>query len=99
MNFEPTEEQKRGYGNAFCCDDPPHLLGGWAEYLYVLPQAFLYRVPPALPLRVAVMVELMAVSYNLDRTKEFFSLSGDGFSLFPEEDRSPCLSVPTSLNW
>lgn len=76
----PWCENLRGYGNSFCCDDPPHLFGGWAEYLYVLPQAFLYRVPPSLPLRVAVMVELMAVSYNLDRTKEFFSLSGDGFA-------------------
>jgi hypothetical protein len=26
------------------------------------------------------MVELMAVSYNLDKTKEFFTLSGEGFA-------------------
>lgn len=76
----PWCDHLQGYGNSMTCAQPPHLFGGWAEYLYVLPQAFLYRVPQALPLPVAVMVELMAVSYNLDRTKEFFSLSGDGFA-------------------
>ncbi|MFH1567271.1 MAG: zinc-binding dehydrogenase, partial [Gemmatimonadota bacterium] len=76
----PWCENLRAYGNSFTSARPPHLFGGWAEYLYVVPQAFLYRVPADLPLPVAVMVELMAVSYNLDRTKEFFSLSGDGFA-------------------
>ena len=48
--------------------------------MYILPGAFLYKVPESLPLPVAVMVELMAVSYNLDKTKEFFTLAGDGFA-------------------
>jgi L-iditol 2-dehydrogenase len=48
--------------------------------MYILPNAFLYKVPEELPLRVAVIVELMAVSYNLDKTKEFFTLSGEGFA-------------------
>ena len=76
----PWCENMRGYGNAFCADVAPHLFGGWSEYMYILPEAFLYKVPESLPLRIAVMVELMAVSYNLDRTKEFFTLSGDGFA-------------------
>ena len=33
-----------------------------------------------MPLRVAVIGELMAVSYNLDKTKEFFTLAGEGFA-------------------
>ena len=76
----PWCENLRGYGNAFTSVEPPHLFGGWAEYMYILPNAFLYKVPEELPLRVAVMVELMAVSYNLDKTKEFFTLSGEGFA-------------------
>ncbi len=76
----PWCENLRGYGNAFTATEPPHLFGGWAEYMYILPNAFLYKVPENLPLRVAVMVELMAVSYNLDKTKEFFTLSGEGFA-------------------
>ncbi len=76
----PWCENLQGYGNAFTSANPPHLFGGWAEYMYILPNAFLYKVPENLPLRVAVMVELMAVSYNLDKTKEFFTLAGEGFA-------------------
>lgn len=76
----PWCENLKGYGNAFCADEPPHLFGGWAEAMYILPNAFLYKVPADLPTRVAVMVELMAVSYNLDKTKEFFTLAGEGFA-------------------
>ncbi len=76
----PWCDNLRGYGNAFTSIEPPHLFGGWAETVYILPSAFLYKVPDDLPLRTAVMVELMAVSYNLDKTKEFFTLSGEGFA-------------------
>jgi L-iditol 2-dehydrogenase len=76
----PWCENLRGYGNAFTSAEPPHLFGGWAEYMYILPHAFLYKVVDGLPPHVAVMVELMAVSYNLDKTKEFFTLSGEGFA-------------------
>ena len=76
----PWCENLRGYGNAFTSDESPHLFGGWAEYMYILPNAFLYKVPEGIPLRVAVMAELMAVSYNLDKTKELFTLTGDGFA-------------------
>ena len=48
--------------------------------MYILPDAFLYKVPEGSSLRVAVMVELMAVSYNLDKTKELFTLTGEGFA-------------------
>ena len=77
----PWCENLRGYGNAFTSAEPPHLFGGWAEYMYILPNAFVYKVPDGLPSRVAVMVELMAVSYNLDKVQEFFTLSGEGFAV------------------
>ena len=76
----PWCENLRGYGNAFTSAESPHLFGGWAEYMYILPGAFVYKVPEGLPLRVAVMAELMAVSYNLDKTKEFYTLAGEGFA-------------------
>jgi L-iditol 2-dehydrogenase len=77
----PWCENLRGYGNAFTSTEPPHLFGGWAEYMYILPNAFVYKVPEGLPDRVAVMAELMAVSYNLDKVQEFFTLSGEGFAV------------------
>ncbi len=76
----PWCENLRGYGNAFCADEPPHLFGGWAEAMFILPNAFLYKVPADLPARIAVMVELLAVSYNLDKTKELFTMAGEGFA-------------------
>ena len=67
-------------------------MGGWAEHLYVRPDAFVYKVPDSLDADLAVMTELMAVTYNLDKAKEFYSMDGEGFG---PALRSPCrASVP-----
>ncbi len=71
-------DNPKGYGNMSCAD-PPHLLGGWSEYLYVMPASYVYKVPEDIPPRIAVLAELMAVTYNLDKAKEFFSMSGEPF--------------------
>lgn len=43
--------------------EPPHLLGGWAERIYVDAEHFwVYRVPDEVPPEVAVLTEPMAVS-------------------------------------
>ena len=43
--------------------EPPHLLGGWAEKIYVDAEHFwVYRVPDDVPSEVAVLTEPMAVS-------------------------------------
>ena len=73
-------EQMQGYGNSFTCDEPPHLMGGWAEYLYLRPDVHLYKVPDGLPPGIAVMAELMAVTCNLDKAKEFSSFANEGFA-------------------
>jgi L-iditol 2-dehydrogenase len=54
------------YGNSLSCADPPHLFGGWAEYLYLRPDTPVFRVPPELPTDVAVLTELFAVTHSLD---------------------------------
>jgi L-iditol 2-dehydrogenase len=77
----PWCENLRGYGNNFTATEPPHLMGGWAEYMYVLPNAFLYKVPDGLPNEQAAWTELMAVSCNLDKTQEFFTLTQGGLNV------------------
>lgn len=67
------------YGVSMSCTTPPHLFGGWAEYLYILPGTFVYKVPESISATAAVLTEPMAVTYNLDKAKEFYSMSGDGF--------------------
>lgn len=75
----PLCENIRGYGNAFCCDEGPHLMGGWADYIYVRPDAYVFKVPEGMEARIAVMAELMAVTYNLDKAKELYAIGGEGF--------------------
>ena len=54
----------RSYGDVISCKDPPHLFGGWAEMMYVLPGTFMFRVPTKLSDEEAVLAEQMAVAYG-----------------------------------
>jgi threonine dehydrogenase-like Zn-dependent dehydrogenase len=65
------------YGNNMCAADPPHLFGGWSQYICVVPGSFLVRVPDNLPSEIAVLTEVMAVTVGLDRAKQV--------SVFPSE--------------
>lgn len=69
----------KAYGNAFSSNDWPHLTGGWAEYMYLFPNTFMFKVPDCIPPEVAVLAEVFAVSFALDRGKECYSLAGEGF--------------------
>ncbi len=75
----PLCESIRGYGNAFCCDEAPHLMGGWADHIFVRRDAFVFKVPEDMDTRIAVMAELMTVTYNLDKAKEHYTMGGEGF--------------------
>jgi L-iditol 2-dehydrogenase len=54
------------YGNSLTCAEPPHLFGGFAQYLYLRPGTPVFRVPDGLPTEVAVLTELFAVTHSLD---------------------------------
>jgi threonine dehydrogenase-like Zn-dependent dehydrogenase len=60
----PWCERVFGYGTTISCREPPHLFGGWAEKMYILPQVFMFKVPKDVPDRVAVLTEPMAVAYS-----------------------------------
>jgi threonine dehydrogenase-like Zn-dependent dehydrogenase len=68
------------YGNSFTSAEPPHLLGGMGEYMYLRPDTFVYKVPDGLSPRVAVLAELMACAASLDKLKEFSSYAIEGFT-------------------
>jgi len=67
------------YGNNLSAKNPPHLFGGWSQYLYVVPGSFLVRVPDDLPSEVAVLTEIMAVTVGLDRAKQMSSFPSESF--------------------
>jgi threonine dehydrogenase-like Zn-dependent dehydrogenase len=72
-------ERMVDYGNNMSADEPPHLFGGWAEYLYVVPGSFLVRVPDDLPSHIAVLTEVMAVTVGLDRAKQMSAVPNEPF--------------------
>ena len=67
------------YGNSLSSANPPHLFGGYAEYIYALPESYLFKVPEDVPVEIAVLTEVMAVTYGLDKAKQFSAVHTEGF--------------------
>lgn len=72
-------EKMTDYGNNLSAKNPPHLFGGWSQYLYVVPGSFLVKVPDDLPSEVAVLTEVFAVSVGLDRAKQMSAFPNESF--------------------
>ena len=72
-------ERTTDYGNNLSAKNPPHLFGGWSQYLYVVPGSFLVKVPDELPSEVAVLTEIFAVSVGLDRAKHMSAFPNESF--------------------
>ena len=72
-------EKTTDYGNNLSAKNPPHLFGGWAQYMYVVPGSFLLKVPDDLPSEVAVLTEIFAVSVGLDRAKQMSAFPNESF--------------------
>ena len=72
-------ENTKDYGNNLSAKNPPHLFGGWSQYLYVVPGSFVVKVPDELPSEVAVLTEIMAVTAGLDRAKQISAFPNESF--------------------
>jgi len=72
-------ENIESYGH-MKCDAPPHLFGGWAEYMYINPGSHVYKVPSEVSDEIAVLSEPMAVAYSLDKLKEISAIPKEGFN-------------------
>jgi len=45
------------------CEEPPHLFGGFAEYMYIHPRSWVFKIPEAVQSRgIGVLAEPMAVA-------------------------------------
>lgn len=79
-NNTTCENQLQAYGIHPNADTPPHLRGGFAEYMYLRPGTHLFKVPEEMPTDVAVFVEEMAVAYHaLGRACVPFAPVNEGF--------------------
>jgi threonine dehydrogenase-like Zn-dependent dehydrogenase len=72
-------ENTLDYGNLLSAKNPPHLFGGWSQYLYVIPGSFLVKVPENLPSEIAVLTEIFAVSVGLDHAKQMSAFPNESF--------------------
>ena len=45
-------EKLRKYGHT-CCNEPPHLTGGYAEYIYLFPGTAIYKIPASISDEIA----------------------------------------------
>jgi threonine dehydrogenase-like Zn-dependent dehydrogenase len=72
-------EKTTDYGNNLSAKNPPHLFGGWSQYMYIVPGSFLVKVPDALPSEIAVLAEIFAVTVGLDRAKQMSAFPNESF--------------------
>jgi L-iditol 2-dehydrogenase len=69
----------QGIGMTYYSDRYPYIVGGWSEYMYLPPKAWVYKVPDNLHVELACLSELFVVTAILDRAKELSALGGKGF--------------------
>jgi threonine dehydrogenase-like Zn-dependent dehydrogenase len=72
-------ENTTDYGNNLSAKYAPHLFGGWSQYMYIVPNSTLVKVPDDLPSEVAVLTEIFAVSVGLDRAKQMSAFPNESF--------------------
>jgi len=75
----PYCAEHQGIGMTYYADRYPFIVGGWGEYMYLPPRAWVYRVPDYLPVEYAALAELFVVTAMFDRAKELSAYACKGF--------------------
>jgi threonine dehydrogenase-like Zn-dependent dehydrogenase len=68
---QPTRcPQRRAYGIGYRCDQPPHFLGGYAEFHYLRPGTTLFKLPDDLPTEsvIGAGCALITAIHGVERT-------------------------------
>ena len=68
---QPTRcPHRRAYGIGYRCDEPPHFLGGYAEYHYLRPRTNIFRIPDDLPTEsvIGAGCALITAIHGIERT-------------------------------
>jgi threonine dehydrogenase-like Zn-dependent dehydrogenase len=69
-----------GIGMTYRSDKFPYITGGWSEYLYLPPKAWIYKVPQESTVEEAALSEIFVVSSLLDRAKMYSQVDARGFN-------------------
>jgi L-iditol 2-dehydrogenase len=75
----PYCPEHQGIGMTYYADRFPYIVGGWAEYMYLPPNAWVYKVPKHLTVEYTALAELFVVTGILDRARELAAHGGKGF--------------------
>ncbi len=75
----PFCSHHQGIGMTYRSDQFPYITGGWGEYLYLPPKAWIYKVPEALTVEETALSEIFVVSSLLDRAKMYNQVEARGF--------------------
>ena len=70
----------QGIGMTYRSDQFPYITGGWSEYLYLPPKAWVYKVPDELTVEETTLAELFVVTALLDRAKMYSQIDARGFN-------------------
>jgi L-iditol 2-dehydrogenase len=70
----------QGIGMTYRSDAFPYITGGWGEYLYLPPRAWVYRSHPELTIEENALAEIFVVSALLDRAKMYSQVDARGFN-------------------
>ena len=66
-------ECKLDYGNNIGAGEPPHIFGGWSEYLYILPGSHLFKYPDTIDTKFGTFIEPLSVTGCLDKARQWSS--------------------------
>lgn len=67
------------YGLNISCEKSPHLFGGYAEYVYIMPGTWIFKVPKSLPDEVAVLVDIFAATGGVKKAMIPYPSVKEGF--------------------
>lgn len=68
---QPTRcPQRRAYGIGYRCDEPPHFMGGYAEYHYLRPGSNIFKIPADLSTEAVIGAgcALITAIHGVERT-------------------------------
>lgn len=76
----PFCAKHQGVGMTYASDRFPYITGGWSEYLYLAPEAWVYKVPEELTVEETALSEIFVVTALLDRAKMYSQVDARGFN-------------------
>jgi threonine dehydrogenase-like Zn-dependent dehydrogenase len=74
----PFCSHHQGIGMTYSSSTFPYIMGGWSEYMYLPPKAWVYKAPEGLTVEETALSEIFVVSALLDRAKMYSQVDGRG---------------------